>query len=44
MAKNVTYFDMAENDYKFLYDDYERGRVGNVMCYAAQKILQRMKK
>ena len=41
MAKNVTYFDMAENDYKFLYDDYERGRVGNVMCYAAQNICER---
>lgn len=36
----VTYFDMAENDYNFLKDDYERGKVGNVMCYASQSICE----
>lgn len=41
MGKNVTYFDMAENDYMFLYDDYKRGRVGNIMCHAAQNICER---
>lgn len=32
---------MAENDYLFLKEDYERGRYGNVMCYCAQNICER---
>jgi HEPN domain-containing protein len=41
MGKNVTYFDMAENDYLFLSKTYEDGRVGNAMCYIAQNICER---
>ena len=26
-----TYFDVAENDYQFLLDDYERGKVGSLV-------------
>lgn len=36
-----SYFDVAENDYLFLKEDYERGRVGNIMCYSAQSICER---
>lgn len=39
--EKVSYFDMAENDYCFLDDDFKRGRVGNVMCYASQCICER---
>lgn len=41
MGKKLNYFDMADNDYNFLKEDYERGRFGNIMCYAAQNICER---
>lgn len=41
MAKNVTYFDMAENDYLFLSKTYEDGCVSNAMCYISQNICER---
>ena len=41
MEKKLNYFDMAENDYQFLEDDYARGRYGNVMCYCAQNVCER---
>lgn len=44
MGKNVTYYDMAENDYQFLQFDYEHHRVGNVMCYASQNVCERFLK
>ena len=30
MGEELSYFDMAENDYFYLLDDYERRKVGNV--------------
>lgn len=41
MGKNVTYYDMAENDYQFLTFDHDNGRVGNVMCYVSQNVCER---
>ncbi len=41
MEKRLTYYDMAENDYEFLKEDYENGRVGNIICYSAQNICER---
>lgn len=36
-----TYFDVAERDYLFLKENYERGRIGNIMCYSAHFICER---
>lgn len=33
MESEITYFTVAENDYLFLKDDYERGKVGAILCY-----------
>ena len=41
MEKKLTYFDLAEEDYRFLQYDREAGRVGNLMCSAAQNICER---
>lgn len=41
MGAKLDYYAMAENDYQFLKDDYDRGRFGNVMCYCAQDICER---
>lgn len=40
MKEKINYFTMAENDYLFLKEDYERGRYGNVMCYCSQNICE----
>lgn len=37
----ITYFTRAENDYLFIKDDYENGKVGEVMCYVMQNICER---
>ena len=36
--ERITYFTRAENDYLFIKDDYENGRVGEIMCYVMQNI------
>lgn len=41
MEKGLSYFDLAENDYQFLLKDKKEGRVGNIMCSAAQNICER---
>ena len=41
MEKSLNYHDLAENDYEFLSYDYERGRVGNILCSSAQNICER---
>ena len=41
MGEELTYFSMAENDYQFLSEDVERGRVANLICYSAQNICER---
>lgn len=41
MEKNLSYFDLAENDYQFLQYDRNAGRVGNLMCSVAQNICER---
>ena len=41
MGESINYFSMAENDYQFLNYDYTHGRIGNIMCYAAQNICER---
>lgn len=41
MEKSLTYFDLAENDYQFLEYDRKAGRIGNIMCSAAQNICER---
>ncbi len=35
------YFTMAESDYQYLKEDYERGKFGNVLCYCSQNICER---
>ena len=37
----ITYYDLAENDYHFLKDDYESGKIGNLLCSTAQNICER---
>ena len=39
--ERITYFTRAENDYLFIKDDYENGRVGEIMCYVMQNICER---
>lgn len=34
--ERITYFTRAENDYLFIKDDYENGKVGEIMCYVMQ--------
>lgn len=41
MEKRLSYFDLAENDYQFLLKDRKEGRIGNLMCSAAQNICER---
>ena len=41
MGKTISYFDLAENDYQFLLQDYRSGRVGNILCSSAQNICER---
>lgn len=41
MEKGLSYFDLAENDYQFLQFDRNAGRIGNIMCSAAQNICER---
>lgn len=41
MEKKLSYFDLAEEDYQFLLYDKKGGRVGNIMCSAAQNICER---
>lgn len=41
MGANLSYFDLAENDYQFLKYDRDAGRVGNIMCSSAQNICER---
>ena len=41
MDKGLNYFDLAENDYQFLRHDWKEGRIGNLMCSAAQNICER---
>ena len=41
MGAGLSYFDLAENDYQFLRHDRDAGRVGNIMCSAAQNICER---
>lgn len=41
MGANLSYFDLAENDYQFLKYDRDTGRVGNIMCSSAQNICER---
>lgn len=41
MEKGLSYFDLAENDYQFLQYDWKAGRIGNIMCSAAQNICER---
>lgn len=36
-----TYYDFAEDDYQYLREDYERGRVANYMAGMAQNICER---
>lgn len=31
MEKRLTYYDMAENDYEFLKEDYANGRVATII-------------
>lgn len=40
-VSGLTYFDMAENDYRYLEYDYRHHRVGNVFCYVSQNICER---
>lgn len=41
MEKGLNYYDLAENDYQFLLKDWKEGRIGNLMCSAAQNICER---
>ena len=41
IGRKYTYFDYAEQDYLFLIDDYERGKVGNLMATSAQNTCER---
>lgn len=41
MEKVNSYFDFAENDYKFLKDAYEYNLKGNHMCSMAQEICEK---
>ncbi|HIY02851.1 MAG TPA: HEPN domain-containing protein [Candidatus Blautia faecipullorum] len=41
MEKGISYYDLAENDYQFLLKDWQEGRIGNLMCSAAQNICER---
>lgn len=36
-----TYYDFAEDDYRYLKEDYERGRIANYMAGIAQSICER---
>lgn len=36
-----TYYDFAEDDYQYLREDYERGRIANYMAGMAQNICER---
>ena len=40
MGKKLNYYAFAENDYQFLVKDWKEGRVGNLMCSAAQDICE----
>ncbi len=40
-AAKITYYTRAESDYQFIKDDYENGKVGEVMCYVMQSICER---
>lgn len=36
----ITYYMRAENDYLFIKDNYQNGKVGEVMCYVMQSICE----
>ena len=41
MESERNYFDFAEDDYQYLKEDYERGRVANYMASMSQNICER---
>lgn len=41
MGEKIDYFVMAENDYDYLKDDYERGKIGNIFCSNAQNVCEK---
>lgn len=41
MGKEITYYNLAENDYSYLKANIEEGRVSNAMCSSAQNICER---
>ena len=40
-APEITYYTRAENDYLFIKDNYNNGKVSEVMCYVMQSICER---